>query len=142
MSSFDLSKREINELKKEIKEKYAQKPTFKDRRLDLNEENLNILDRNEFSRDRDRIIYSKAFRRLEHKSQVYSHEKGDHYRTTFTYAVPAIAKARAYSPTITIKNNKTGKSIVDDPKVVSGNLDSHMGCINQDQTIISALPIW
>jgi len=77
MSSFDIHIKEIKELKKQIKEKYAQKPSFTDRRIDYNEEYPNFLDRNEFSRDRDRIIFSKAFRRLEHKAQVYSHEKGE-----------------------------------------------------------------
>ena len=36
--------------------------------------------RTEFQRDKDRIIYSKAFRRLKHKTQVFISPEGDHYR--------------------------------------------------------------
>ncbi|MEJ8554249.1 dGTP triphosphohydrolase [Tepidibacter sp. Z1-5] len=43
--------------------------------------------RTEFSRDRDRILFCKAFRRLEHKAQIYSHEKGDHFRTRLTHSL-------------------------------------------------------
>ena len=35
-----------------------------------------------YQRDRDRIIHSKAFRRLKHKTQVFLSPSGDHYRTT------------------------------------------------------------
>ena len=37
--------------------------------------------RTDFQRDRDRIIYSKSFRRLKHKTQVFISPEGDHYRT-------------------------------------------------------------
>lgn len=54
-------------------------------------------DRNEFQRDRERIVNSKAFRRLVDKAQIFSAEKGDHYRTrmTHTLEVNQIAKAIA-----------------------------------------------
>ena len=47
-----------------------------------------------FMRDRDRIIHSKAFRRLNQKTQVYITPSGDHYRTrlTHTLEVNQIAK--------------------------------------------------
>ncbi len=53
--------------------------------------------RNEFQRDRERIVNSKAFRRLVDKAQIFSAEKGDHYRTrmTHTLEVNQIAKAIA-----------------------------------------------
>ena len=41
--------------------------------------------RNDFQRDRDRIIHSTAFRRLKHKTQVFVNNTGDHFRTRITH---------------------------------------------------------
>ena len=43
--------------------------------------------RTEFQRDRDKIIHSKSFRRLKHKSQVFLSPEGDHYRTRLTHTL-------------------------------------------------------
>jgi dGTPase len=43
--------------------------------------------RTDFQRDRDRIIHSKAFRRLMHKTQVFIAPRGDHYRTRMTHTI-------------------------------------------------------
>ena len=47
-----------------------------------------------FQRDRDRIIHSKSFRRLKHKTQVFLTPKGDHYRTRLTHTLEVSQNAR------------------------------------------------
>jgi dGTPase len=51
--------------------------------------------RSGFQRDRDRIIHSDAFRRLMHKTQVFVHNDGDHYRTRLTHTIEVGQIARA-----------------------------------------------
>jgi len=50
--------------------------------------------RTPFQRDRDRIVHSKAFRRLKHKTQVFVAPEGDHYRTRLTHTIEACCIAR------------------------------------------------
>jgi dGTPase len=50
--------------------------------------------RNDFQRDRDRIIYSSAFRRLQHKTQVFLVHEADFYRTRLTHTIEVMQHAR------------------------------------------------
>ena len=63
--------------------------------------------RTEFQRDRDRIIHSKAFRRLMHKTQVFIAPRGDHYRTRLTHTLEVSQIARTLSRALRLNEDLT-----------------------------------
>ena len=63
--------------------------------------------RTAFQRDRDRILHSKAFRRLKHKTQVFLSPEGDHYRTRLTHTLEVAQIARTVSRALRLNEDLT-----------------------------------
>ena len=60
-----------------------------------------------FQRDVDRIVYSKAFRRLKHKTQVFLEPEGDHYRTRMTHTLEVTRIARTIARALNLNEDLT-----------------------------------
>ncbi len=63
--------------------------------------------RTQFQRDRDRIIHSRAFRRLEHKTQVFFNGSGEHLRTRLTHTMEVAAIARNIARALRLNEDLT-----------------------------------
>src|SRR5436190_9876883 len=63
--------------------------------------------RTPFQRDRDRIVHSKAFRRLKHKTQVFIAPEGDHYRTRLTHTLETCCIARTAARALGLNEDLT-----------------------------------
>ena len=63
--------------------------------------------RTAFQRDVDRIVYSKAFRRLKHKTQVFLQPEGDHYRTRMTHTIEVSRIARTIARALCLNEDLT-----------------------------------
>src|SRR3954462_4496357 len=63
--------------------------------------------RTPFQRDRDRIVHTKAFRRLKHKTQVFVAPEGDHYRTRLTHTLEACGIARTVARALGLNEDLT-----------------------------------
>jgi dGTPase len=63
--------------------------------------------RTPFQRDRDRIVHSKAFRRLKHKTQVFISPEGDHYRTRLTHTLETCGIARTVARALGLNEDLT-----------------------------------
>jgi dGTPase len=63
--------------------------------------------RSPFQRDRDRIVHSKAFRRLKHKTQVFVAPEGDHYRTRLTHTLEACFISRTVARALGLNEDLT-----------------------------------
>src|SRR5215216_5657492 len=98
--------------------------SFRDRIERLEEESLSLLaarsypasreepepdsdHRTPFQRDRDRIVHSKAFRRLKHKTQVFIAPEGDHYRTRLTHTLETCGIARNVARALALNEDLT-----------------------------------
>ena len=63
--------------------------------------------RSEYQRDRDRVIHSRAFRRLEYKTQVFLNGTGDHLRTRLTHTMEVAAIARGIARALKLNEDLT-----------------------------------
>lgn len=72
---------------------------------DKQEEQCDI--RTDYQRDRDRILHSKAFRRLKDKTQVFIAPKGDHYRTRLTHTLEVAQNARTIARALRLNEDLT-----------------------------------
>src|SRR2546423_15351628 len=63
--------------------------------------------RTPFQRDRDRIVHSKSFRRLTHKTQVFIAPEGDHYRTRLTHTLEACGISRTVARALRLNEDLT-----------------------------------
>jgi dGTPase len=61
--------------------------------------------RTAFERDRDRIMHSKAFRRLKHKTQVFVNPEGDHYVTRLTHTIQVTQIARSLAAALSLNES-------------------------------------
>ena len=63
--------------------------------------------RTPFQRDRDRIVHSKAFRRLKHKTQVFIAPEGDHFRTRMTHTLEVTGISRSVARALRLNEDLT-----------------------------------
>lgn len=63
--------------------------------------------RTDYQRDRDRIIHSKSFRRLKHKTQVFLAPEGDHYRTRLTHTMEVAQISRTIARALALNEDLT-----------------------------------
>ncbi len=91
MSETKLIRQEMEAWEEKYLSKYASH-SVDSRGRDRDEPQCDI--RPVYQRDRDRILHCKSFRRLMHKTQVFYHPQGDHYRTRLTHTLEVSQNAR------------------------------------------------
>jgi len=99
-------KKQLEQREEHILSPYAARNSHsKGRRVPEEEELCDI--RLPYQRDRDRIIHSKTFRRLKHKTQVFLAPTGDHYRTRLTHVLEVSQIARTVSAALCLNEPLT-----------------------------------
>lgn len=97
-------RQEYEQLENKILSPYAAKSSLsKGRQVD--EKKCDI--RTDYQRDRDRIVHSKSFRRLKHKTQVFIAPEGDHYRTRLTHTLEVSQIARTIARALRLNEDLT-----------------------------------
>lgn len=87
-----------------ILSKYA---SFADKTLGRDRQETQCDIRTDYQRDRDRILHSKAFRRLKQKTQVFLAPEGDHYRTRMTHTLEVAQNARTIARALQLNEDLT-----------------------------------
>ena len=97
----------IREILEEKEYKYLHPRAFKSREAKRDREEKECEIRTKFQRDRDRIVHSKAFRRLKHKTQVFLSPEGDHYRTRMTHTLEVSQIGRTIAKALGLNEDLT-----------------------------------
>ncbi len=98
------TRQELEKLERQTLASYAQMSG--DSRGRVHKESLSPW-RTEYQRDRDRVIHSRAFRRLEYKTQVFLNGTGDHLRTRLTHTMEVAAIARGIARALKLNEDLT-----------------------------------
>jgi dGTPase len=97
-----LTRKELEIQEEKLLAPYAMKSKDSKGRVFMEEEHPY---RSKYQRDRDRIIYSRAFRRLEYKTQVFVNHEGDHYRTRLTHTLEVAQIARTIARSLRLNED-------------------------------------
>src|SRR5438034_7728071 len=89
-----------------------------------------------FQRDRDRIIHSTAFRRLEYKTQVFVNHEGDYYRTRLTHTIEAAQVTRTLARALGL-NEDLAEAVALAHDLGHTPLDRKSTRLNSSHTVIS-----
>ncbi len=85
----------------------CQRATFSDQSRGRERAEEKSIYRTDFQRDRDRVLHSKSFRRLKHKTQVFLSPAGDHYRTRLTHTLEVSQIARTIARALSLNEDLT-----------------------------------
>lgn len=99
---------DIREISEELEEKnLSEYAALSSKTLGRIRKYIKCTIRTEYQRDRDKIIHSKSFRRLKHKTQVFISPESDHYRTRLTHTLEVSQIARTISRALRLNEDLT-----------------------------------